>query len=164
MTAPAEPKAPTALPDPPPTFDEIYAAHYADLTVQLHAYFGDRQEAHDVVQEAFCRALDRWDTVAGYDDPIAWVRRVAWNLAVSRWRRARTALNFLRRQRAEKPRVDGPSPERLALVEALGTLPATQRRALVLRYLADLPIAEIAIREGVAEGTVKSWLHRPADR
>jgi RNA polymerase sigma-70 factor (ECF subfamily) len=31
---------------------------------------------------------------------------------------------------------------------------------MVLRYLADLTIAEIAEREGVAEGTVKSWLHR----
>ena len=31
---------------------------------------------------------------------------------------------------------------------------------MVLRYLADLTVAEIADREGVAEGTVKSWLHR----
>src|SRR5215216_1703508 len=82
-------------------FDDFYAAHYADLTVQLYAYFGDRQEAQDVVQEAFCRALAGWNTVAGYDDPVAWVRRVAWNLAVSRWRRARTALRHLRGQREE---------------------------------------------------------------
>jgi DNA-directed RNA polymerase specialized sigma24 family protein len=40
-------------------FDDFYAAHYADLTVQVHAYFGDRHEAQDVVQEAFCRALAR---------------------------------------------------------------------------------------------------------
>ena len=144
----------------PPSFDEVYAAHYGDLTVQLYAYFGDRQEAQDVVQEAFCRALARWKTVAGYDDPVAWVRRVAWNLAVSRWRRARTALNFVRRQRPGEDQLDGPSPERVALVAALGTLPAAQRRAMVLRYLGDLTIAEIADREGVAEGTVKSWLHR----
>ena len=147
--------------DPPAlSFDEVYAAHFADLTVQLYAYFGDRQEAQDVVQEAFCRALARWRTVSRYEDPVAWVRRVAWNLAVSRWRRARTALTFLRRQSAAELSVDGPSPERVALVAALATLPATQRRAMVLRYLADLTVAEIADREGVAEGTVKSWLHR----
>jgi RNA polymerase sigma-70 factor, ECF subfamily len=143
-----------------PDFDELYAAHFADLTVQLYAYFGDRQEAQDVVQEAFCRALARWRTVSQYDDPVAWVRRVAWNLAVSRWRRARTALSFLRRQPAGHPQIDGPGPERVALVAALATLPAAQRRAIVLRYLADLPVTEIAEREGVAEGTVKSWLHR----
>jgi RNA polymerase sigma-70 factor (ECF subfamily) len=143
-----------------PEFDELYAAHFADLTVQLYAYFGDRQEAQDVVQEAFCRALARWPKISGYDDPVGWVRRVAWNLAVSKWRRTRTALTFLRRQRVAEPQVDGPSPERVALVRALGTLPDAHRRAMVLRYLADLTVAEIAEREGVAEGTVKSWLHR----
>ena len=141
-------------------FDEFYAAHCADLTVQVYAYFGDLHEAQDVVQEAFCRALARWRTVSAYDDPVAWVRRVAWNLAVSRWRRARTALNFVRRQRPAEAQMDGPTPERVALVAALGTLPAPQRRAMVLRYLGDLTVAEIADREGVAEGTVKSWLHR----
>jgi RNA polymerase sigma-70 factor (ECF subfamily) len=85
---------------------------------------------------------------------------VAWNLAVSRWRRTRTALNFLRRQRRDEAQLDGPGPDRVALVAALATLPDVHRRAMVLRYLADLTIAEIAEREGVAEGTVKSWLHR----
>lgn len=144
----------------PPTFDEVYAAHYADLTVQLYAYFGDRQEAQDVVQEAFCRALARWRRVSRYDDPVAWIRRVAWNLAVSRWRRARTALGFLRRQSAVDLHADGPGPDRVALVAALAELPDNHRRALVLHYLADMPVAEVAHREGVAEGTVKSWLHR----
>ena len=146
--------------DDPPTFDEVYAVHFGDLTVQLYAYFGDRQEAQDVVQEAFCRAYSRWKTVSRYDDPVAWIRRVAWNLAVSRWRRTRTAMNFLRRQRRDEAQLEGPGPDRVALVAALATLPATHRRAVVLRHLADLSVAEIADREGVAEGTVKSWLHR----
>jgi len=160
VTTTAEPETPNAVPDHPPSFDEVYAAHYADLTVQLYAYFGDRQEAQDVVQEAFCRALARWKSVALYDDPVAWIRRVAWNLAVSRWRRSRTALSFLRRQRPVEPRQDGPTPERVALLAALAKLPPTQRRVVVLRYLADLTVAEIAERESVPEGTVKSWLYR----
>jgi RNA polymerase sigma-70 factor (ECF subfamily) len=160
MTAATSPLQHLDAHAPPATFDEVYAAHFGDLTVQLYAYFGDRQEAQDVVQEAFCRALARWNTVSRYDDPVAWVRRVAWNLAVSKWRRTRTALTFLRRQRIAEARVDGPSPERVALIAALATLPDTQRRAMVLRYLADLTVAEIADREGVAEGTVKSWLSR----
>jgi RNA polymerase sigma-70 factor (ECF subfamily) len=142
----------------PASFEEVYGAHFADLAVQLFAYFGDRQEAQDVVQEAFCRALARWSTVTQYDDPVAWVRRVAWNLATSRWRRTRTALRAVRRHRPEP--VAGPNPDRVALVAALGTLPPHHRRALVLYYLADLPVDEIAEREQVAPGTVKSWLHR----
>ena len=143
-----------------PSFDELYAAHYGDLTVQLYAYFGDRQEAQDVVQEAFCRALARWRSISRYDDPVAWLRRVAWNLALSKWRRTRTALAFVRHQRPAEIEVPGPSPERVALIAALAALPPAHRRAMVLRYLADLTIAEIAEREGVPEGTVKSWLHR----
>jgi RNA polymerase sigma-70 factor (ECF subfamily) len=160
LGARAGPETPVAVHDEPPTFDDVYAAHFGDLTVQLYAYFGDRQEAQDVVQEAFCRAYSRWKAVSRYDDPVAWIRRVAWNLAVSRWRRTRTALHFLRRQRRDEAQAPGPGPDRVALVAALATLPATQRRAVVLRHLADLSIAEIAEREGVAEGTVKSWLHR----
>jgi RNA polymerase sigma-70 factor (ECF subfamily) len=165
MTLPAPPAPPARRTGPAPEesppvndFDELYAAHFGDLTVQLYTYFGDRQEAQDVVQEAFCRALARWSRVSRYDDPVAWVRRVAWNLATSRWRRMRTALAFSRRQRPDH--VDGPGPDRVALVAALATLPPAQRRAMVLHYLADLPVAQIAAEEGVAEGTVKSWLHR----
>ncbi|WP_305784540.1 RNA polymerase sigma factor [Symbioplanes lichenis] len=145
---------------PPSSFDELYAAHYGSLTVQLYMYFGDRQEAHDVVQEAFCRAYARWRTVSAYEDPVGWVRRVAWNLALSRWRRTRSALRFLGRQRRDDLAVDGPGPEHVAVVAALATLAEQQRRVVVLRYLADLTVPEIAEREGVPEGTVKSWLHR----
>ncbi|WP_344616048.1 SigE family RNA polymerase sigma factor [Dactylosporangium salmoneum] len=139
-------------------FDEFYAAYFQPLTVQLFAYTGDMAAAQDVVQEAFCRALSRWKRVAEMDDPAAWVRRVAWNLATSRWRRARTAMAFARRHREEH--VAAPSPDRVALAQALATLPEQQRRAVILHYLADLPISDIARQEGVAEGTVKSWLHR----
>jgi RNA polymerase sigma-70 factor (ECF subfamily) len=164
---PPVPSEETDMADPPdkpgvPDFETLYASQFGELTVQLYAYFGDRQEAQDVVQEAFCRALGRWSTVTRYDDPVAWVRRVAWNLAVSRWRRTRTALRSLGRQQARQgvTHVDGPTPDRVALVAALGALPANQRRAIVLHYLADLSVGEIAEREGAPAGTVKSWLHR----
>jgi RNA polymerase sigma-70 factor (ECF subfamily) len=139
-------------------FDQFYAAHFAGLGVQLYAYFGDRAEAQDIAQEAFCRAWQRWPKVSEYEDPLGWVRRVAWRLAISRWRRARTAMNFVRKQRVED--VPELSPDRIALAQALATLPAAQRRAVVLHYLSGMQVAEIAEQEGVAVGTVKSWLHR----
>jgi RNA polymerase sigma-70 factor, ECF subfamily len=138
--------------------EELYSAHFHALTIQLYAYTGDLGVAQELVQEAFCRALPRWEKLAAYDDPLAWVRRVAYNLANSRWRRARTALAFARRQREEH--VPGPRPDRVALVAALAKLPANHRRAVVLHHVADLPIAEIARSEGVPESTVRVWLHR----
>ncbi|MGK5742925.1 SigE family RNA polymerase sigma factor [Micromonospora sp. URMC 103] len=142
------------------TFDGFYHAHYRGVVAQLCAYTGDLGQAQDLAQEAFCRALARWDRLIRYDDPVAWVRRVAWNLASSRWRRLRTARNHLLRQRRVEPQVSGPTPDRVAIDVALAALPPNHRRAVVLHYLADLSVAQIAIQEGVAEGTVKSWLHR----
>ncbi len=139
-------------------FDDLYAASFQRLTLQLYAYLGDLGEAQDVVQEAFCRGLARWESVRRYDDPVAWVRRVAWNLGTSRFRRQRTAISFLGRQREQH--VPGPEPDRVVLTRALAKLPPTHRRVVVMHYLAQMPVAEIAAETGTAEGTVKSWLSR----
>lgn len=77
---------------------------------------------------------------------------------MSRWRRVRTARAFLRRQREEH--APPPGPDHVALVRALATLPVPQRRVVVLHYVADLSVADIAAQEAVPEGTVKSWLYR----
>lgn len=138
--------------------EEIYATHFHSLTVELYAFTGDLGLAQDLVQEAFCRAIPRWTKIATYDNPIAWLRRVAFNLATSRWRRAKTAMAFARRQRAEH--VARPTPDRVALVAALSTLPAKHRRVVVLHHLADMPVAAIAQMDGVPEATVRVWLHR----
>lgn len=139
-------------------FDGFYAAHFQSLTIQLYAYTGDLPSAQDVVQEAFYRALVRWRRVSAMDDPLGWVRRVAWNLATSQWRRARTAALFLRKHRVED--VPAPGEDRVALAGALATLPDRHRRVVVLHYLADQSVRDIADQVGVPEGTVKVWLHR----
>ncbi len=139
-------------------FEDFYAANYAPLVVQINAYVGDLLEAQDAVQEAFCRAWPRWEKLVDYDDPVAWVRRVAWNFATSKWRRARVAMSAGRLQRPQH--VDGPSPDHVDLVTSLAQLPPRHRRAVILHYLAGLSVAEIAQDCDVAEGTVKSWLYR----
>jgi RNA polymerase sigma-70 factor, ECF subfamily len=150
-----------AMPSPEPAqpdFGECYAARFGSIAGQLAVYLGSVEEAQEVTQEAFTRAWTRWDRVARYDDPAGWVRRVAWNLASSRVRRMRTALRYRQSQRPES--VAGPGPERVALEVALATLPANQRRAVVLYYLAGLPIAEVADLCGAREGAVRTWLYR----
>jgi len=139
-------------------FDGFYEAQYREVVAMAYALTGDLTEAEDVTQEAFCRAWQRWDSVVHYEHPGAWVRRVVANLAVSRWRRLRTATKYLRRSvPVDAPALD---PYHVAVVTALRTLPADQARALVLHHMVDLPVAEVAQEMGVAVGTVKSWLHR----
>jgi RNA polymerase sigma-70 factor (ECF subfamily) len=151
----------TARPAPqpvPPDFVECYAAQYRPIAGQLALYLGSVEEAQEVTQEAFVRAWVRWRRISRYDEPAAWVRRVAWNLATSRIRRMGTALRHRHGHRPEP--VAGPGPERVALQAALATLPPNQRRAVVLHYLADLPVAEIAELCRVREGAVRTWLYR----
>lgn len=139
-------------------FDELYQAQYGNVVAMAYALTGDLAEAQDLAQEGFCRAWQRWRRIAGYEDPLAWVRRVVANLATTRWRRLTVARRYLRRERPEH--LPDLSPDHVALVAALRTLPANQRRAVVMHHLADLPVTEVARDLGVADGTVKSWLHR----
>ena len=139
-------------------FDTLYAAHFDRLTLQLYAYTNDLGQAQDFVQEAYCRALARWTRLASYDDPVAWVRRVAWNLATSRSRQLRRHASFLRSQRERHE--PEPNPDHVAITTALAALPANHRQAVVMHYIADMSVAEIAEQCGVADGTVKAWLSR----
>jgi RNA polymerase sigma-70 factor (ECF subfamily) len=143
---------------PPDDFADFYRGQFSRLAVQLYAYVGDRAEAQDLTQEAFCRALQRWDVVRDYDDPAGWVRRVAWNLATSRLRRVQVAVRHLAGQRVEV--VPGPEPDRVALVAALATLSPVLRRTVVLYHLCHLDTSEIAAQDEVAEATVRARLTR----
>ncbi len=76
-------------------FDEFYLGCRDRVVLHVAALTGDPAEALDRVQEAFVKGWTRWDRISGYDDPEAWVRRVAYNHAVSGWRRSATASTRL---------------------------------------------------------------------
>jgi RNA polymerase sigma-70 factor, ECF subfamily len=141
------------------SFEEFYAATVDRLLGQLFLVTGDLHAAEELVQEAFTRAAMRWSYLQSYDVPEAWVRRVAMNLAADRARGLRRQARALMRL-GPPPAVPSVSVETLALVQALRTLPVRQRQAVVLHYLADLPVADIAQALGVPAGTVKSLLAR----
>lgn len=140
-------------------FDRLYREAFPRLVGQIFAMCGNVAEANDCVQEAFIRAWDRRRALDTEQSPEAWVRTVAYRLAVSRWRRARRAL--LRPDRAHEP---APPPEpdvsRIVLARALQALSAEQRRAIVLHHLCDLPVVEVAREVGAPVGTVKARLAR----
>lgn len=142
-----------------PSFDEFYANAAARVVRHAFALTGDLAEAQDIAQEAFARAWQRWPAVSRCDSPQAWVRRVATNLAVSRWRKLRVARSAAAYRTAEQhaPEI---GPDTVALVAGLRTLPERQRLVLVLHYLGDCTIEQIAAELGCPAGSVKGWLAR----
>lgn len=144
------------------TFDEFYTNTRAHLLRQLTMMTGDVEQAADVLQEAYARAWQRWGRVSTLGDPMAWVRTVAWRVAISQHRRSVVASDRLRRFFAPEAVVDR-TPARdevLDLRSALALLSPEHRRALVLYEMCGLSIAQVAAETGVAEGTVKSRLAR----
>ncbi len=138
---------------------QCFEASYRRLVGQLYAVCGDLTEAEEVVSEAFVRAAARPAAFARIDNPEAWLRTVAVNAARTRHRRRAIGLRL---HVAHEPQHRHPdlSTERLALVQALRGLPAAQREALALHYLADLSVQQVAETLGVPAGTVKARLSR----
>lgn len=137
---------------------KIYATSYRRLLGQLIGVTGSVAEAEDVVQEAFVRGLDRPRQLLGADNPEAWLRTVAVNLARSRWRRAQRLIGLAPRL-VEEPRggdIDG----HMVLLQALNELSAGQREVIALHYLADLTVEQVAETLGLPTGTVKARLSR----
>lgn len=137
---------------------------FVDQFAELHrtayrcsfAVVGISADAEDIAQEALARALVRWQKVENYSTP--WVARVATNLALDQVRKRG------RRSPCANLQVTDPMLEqRRDLVEALRRLPVRQREAVVLRFLVDLPEADVALAMGCSLGTVKSSTSRGLD-
>jgi RNA polymerase sigma-70 factor (ECF subfamily) len=134
------------------------------------ALMRNREDSADVAQEV---AVDVLRSVSKLRDPEAfdaWVHRITVRHAMRRLkkeqtsRKIETSLTLLDEEslRGEIPLsdIDSTLAARQALVEALSRLPAKQRIALALRYVHDLPDAEIAAALGCRVGTVHALLSR----
>jgi RNA polymerase sigma-70 factor, ECF subfamily len=139
-------------------FDRFFDEHYGSTLRAVSVAIGDPGRAEDLTQEAFARAFRRWSTVSKFERPVAWVYVVALNAERKRWRRERQAPET-EPLAGTVPDVAGGVLSTIVVRDALARLPARQRAAVVLRYLADLTVADIANVMGCAEGTVKATLH-----
>lgn len=146
-----------------PDLNELYAAAYGRLVVQLFAICGDLPDAEDAVQEAFVTAMRRPRELAEVNNPEAWVRTVALNWLRSGWRHRAVVRKY--QAALPGPQTDPEvTADHVEVVAALARLDPDQRLAVVLHHLADLGTAEIAAELGIPEGTVKSRLSRGRSR
>lgn len=146
-----------AKPDWEDQFVEYFGARASHLRRLGYALSGDWHTAEDLVQLTFVRLYRHWKRIAA-TSVDAYARRILVNAYLSH-RRARQRERIL----AEVPDrsiVAADPTGRLTLRQALTTLPPRQRAVLVLRYLEDLPVTDVAALLDITEGTVKSQAAR----
>ena len=73
-------------------FEEFYEVEHSDLFAALWLVTRNRQEAEEIMQDAFLKLWERWDHIAGLDDPTGYLYRTAMNGFRNRSRRAALAL------------------------------------------------------------------------
>ncbi len=150
--APAEPAARAV----PPAFADWYAVEFERVSRALALAAADPALGEEAAAEAFARALARWPRVGAMSSPGAWVYTVGLNELRRTWRRRRLELRSAARVRPGD--VPAPEPPDDTLWRAVAALPPRMRDAVALRYVADLPEAEIADALNVTRGTVAASL------
>ena len=146
----------------PMEFDGFYRENYSRIYRTMILAFRDPIFSEEITQEAFYRALRRWAKVSKLEPPrcvddgrCPQLRERRFSAAkASRSKRTTTDPEcFGAGQRG------GRGDDQMAVVELLASVSSRQREVLVLRYIAQLSVAEIAVAMKCAEGTVKSTLH-----
>lgn len=139
-------------------FSEYFEARGQALRRLAYGLCGNWHVAEDLVQSTFVRLYRGWARVRR-DSVDAYSRRILVNAFLSGRRRYRreSVVSVV----PDHPTcVDTDVADRLTLHQVLDTLAPRQRAVVVLRYLEDLSVAEVADLLGVTEGTVKSQAAR----
>ena len=119
-----------------PPFEEFYATH-RDRVYRLLVRRVGRQHAEDLFQETFLRALRGYGGLRHGKQLGAWVATIAERVVVDAHRRSRPA-----EEPPETETWDG-RPPHAELEHLAGSLPHTERAAVVLRYGYDLDYDQI---------------------
>jgi RNA polymerase sigma-70 factor (ECF subfamily) len=162
-TATAMSEVSTASVLSPEAQERFVNEHMRRIFRQIFRLVGNVQDAQDLTQEAFIKALQRQDQLKDDDKAAHWLSRIATN----------TALDFLRRHKrvsfceiGEAPERHMETPEASAirqerrnwLAEGLERLTPRERAALVLRDMEDMPAEEVARRLDCSKATVRSHI------
>lgn len=140
-------------------FASFYNDEFASIAVVAGAIVDDRDLGEDIAQEALSRAASQWDAIGDYDRPGAWVRRVAINLALNGQRKQRSEQRALRRVGAANGVTEMRSGDPVVW-DAIRQLAPRQRAVVVLHYLEDRPVAEVAEILDVAVSTTTTNLQK----
>lgn len=143
------------------------SAHMRRIFVQIYRIVGNVEDAQDLTQEAFIKALQRSEQLRDEKKAAHWLSRIATNTAIDFLRR-RGRVNFTEIDDLPEPlrASSADSPEQLTirgeqqayLEEGLAQLTVRERTALVLRDVEGLSAGEVALRLECSKATVRSHI------
>ena len=169
MLVVAEPEqlpVPRARAGDPAAWDTLYRRYQLPLYVYVFELVHDEQASLDIVQETFINAARHVGSLRADGKFGSWLFGIAHQKCIQRWRkqgREAAALEEL----AAAPAAPENDPAELliraeqeeAVMKFLNRLPIAQRSALLLHFVEDFSLENIAAITGTALGTVKSRLH-----
>jgi len=129
----------------------------------------NRELAEDIVQEAFMKAFQKLDTLKNHDQFYSWLKRIALNLALNHFERAKRVMDVENEEDETSyfERIpDGESPDEIIVKEELKryvrhfveALPDKLRVVVIFREIEDMSYEEIADIMNIPVGTVRSRL------
>lgn len=137
-------------------FEAFAVAAMPRLRRLAYAWCRDWHRADDLVQGTLERVFARWRHVHRTEDAFAYARTTMVRLLISEnrrsWFRREISQGTMPEASADMPDTDA----RLDVLLAVGKLPSSQRAIILLRYVEDLSVADVATLLGSSEGTVKS--------
>ena len=158
----------------PAAFDRLFESHHLAVFRYIYGmHGGPTEEVEDLTAETFTRAWKARASFSGSPEAgLSWLIRIARNLVIDtqRRRKGRAALEPLWNSEetlsAAPSSLPGPEERLLRqqqfgiVVSLLQQLPAAQQEMLVLRYLLEWPVKEIAAHLGMLENTVSVNIRR----
>ncbi len=129
----------------------------------------NRELAEDIIQEAYMKAFSKLDTLKDHNQFYAWIKRIALNLALNHFERAKRVVDVENEEDDTSyfERIpDGESPEEILVKDELkkyvrhfvDALPDKLRVVIILREIEDMSYEEIAEMMNIPIGTVRSRL------
>lgn len=145
-------------------FDRLVATHATKVFRLALALLRDRARAEDAAQDSF---LKLWRALPHYDGRASastWLYTITRNTCLSAIRadslRKTFALDGLAERLGTSLHGEPTLTRRAEVDRLLQRLPETERRIMTLFYLEDRNVGEVGRMLGLAEGTIKSHLHR----
>jgi len=128
-------------------------------------------DVEDLVQETLVRVARGWDGFRGEAALSSWIFQIASNVCVDHFRARASRPEPYQEQKETKPATSADSLHDLEKIEVgacvrdgITDLPEADRRMLIKFYLDELPVKEIAAREGISTNSAKVRLHRARAR